>query len=156
MVGSCRVMSAKIGRSRVKNFSPALFAVTVLHQFFRFRSRIPVLAAPPRLSHRRRPHAGRLAVGSACPVWTLKVGLCRVRAGSFPLPGPMRLTSRTLPRCLCWVPGRLQSWKGLHRLHNPCQRESWLDDDETLSSVPIHMPEHCHYIIVLDAIALPI
>ena len=152
-VGLCRLKSGEVGR---KNFLRPFFAVTVLHQFFRFRRRLPVLAAPPRLSHRRRIHAGRLTVGSGCPVWTLKVGLSRVRAGSIPLPRPMRLTSPTLPRCLCWVPGRLQSRKGLPRLQNPCQRETWLDNDETLSLVPCHMPEHCHYITVLDAIALPI
>ena len=42
-VGLCRVMSGK-------NFFPALFAVRVLHQFFRFRSLFPVLASSLRCS----------------------------------------------------------------------------------------------------------
>ena len=39
----------KVGQKRA-NFFPALFVVTILHQFFRFGRQFPVLATSPRLS----------------------------------------------------------------------------------------------------------
>jgi len=35
-----------------------------------------------------------------------QIGISRVKAGSFPICGLLRLASRTFPRCLCWAMGR--------------------------------------------------
>ena len=50
--------------------------------------------------------------GAWCRVWTVRVGLSRIRADSFPCFGLLRLSSSTIPRCLCWVLGSLQACKG--------------------------------------------
>ena len=111
-VGLCRIMSGEVGR---EIFPPAFLAVTVLHQFFRFRIMFPVPAGSLRYSSttltddRHMPASWRWGAGRR--VRLHKVGLCRVRAGSIPFPGLLRLTSSTFPRCLCWVLGSHQSWK---------------------------------------------
>ena len=96
-VGLCRIMSGEVGR---KIFFPALFAVTVLHQFLRVWSLFPVLASALRCSStaltadRLMPHSWRWGQGVGSGRAGLgKVGSGRVRAGSFPFSGLWRLTS---------------------------------------------------------------
>ena len=92
---SCRVMSGHVGSSRLKSgkvgrnfFLPVLVFVTLLHQFFLFESRFPVLAGSLRCSStaltddRLMPICWRR--GAVRRVWKGHVGLGRVRAGSFP------------------------------------------------------------------------
>ena len=128
----------------------ALVVVTLLHQFFRFRSRLPVLATSPQLSHRRQTHAGRLAVGVgvSCPD-----AKGRVRVGSLPF-----LDFRVLPRTRYlavfvgyWAVTSLGRVLPRHQI--PCQRESGLDAS-TLSVMPIRILAQGYYITVFDAIAL--
>ena len=86
---SCRVKSGNVGLSRLKSgkvgrffFLPDLVVVTVLHQFFRFESRFPVLAGSLQMlnhcSNRRLTHAGFLAAGGSAS--GLK-GSCRFMSG---------------------------------------------------------------------------
>ena len=96
-VGLCRVKSGEVGR---KIFLPALFAVTVLHQFLRVWSLFPVLASALRCSStaltddRLMPHSWRWGQGVGSGRAGLgKDGSGRVRAGSFPFSGLWRLTS---------------------------------------------------------------
>ena len=81
-VGLCRVKSGEVGR---KIFLPALFAVTVLHQFLRVWSLFPVLASSLRCSStaltddRLMPHSWRWGAGRR--VRSGRVGKSRVRSG---------------------------------------------------------------------------
>ena len=88
-VGSSRLKSGKVGRYF---FLPVLVVVTVLHQFFGFESRFPVLADSLRCSSTALTDDRLIPVcwrrGSASgPEGSCRVrsGVGRVRAGSFPI-----------------------------------------------------------------------
>ena len=114
-----RFVSGLSGFGRVRECLGVSFAFFPGHCFlYVFASVYPFPAAIPGSGNvattptdaRLTPVSWRLGAGRRG--WTLKVGLCRVRAGSIPFPGLMRLASRTFPFCLGWVPGGYPSWKG--------------------------------------------
>ena len=105
-------------------FFLALVFVTFLHQFFRFRGRFPVLATSPRLSQTPDTRRSSGGWGAGRRVWTLKVGLSRVRAGSFLfLVSCAWLRTRFLAVFVgLWAVCSLA--RALLRLQIPCQRET--------------------------------
>ena len=74
-------------------------------------------------------------------------------------PRILRWVSNAYPRCLCCVLGRQalgsqRSCLGPLSQSDSLQRESWLDDDSTLSVLPFLIRPRLYYITVFDAIAL--
>ena len=104
-VGLSRLKSGKVGRNF---FLPVPVVVTLLHQFFGFDSRFPVLAGSLRCSSTALTDDGHMPV---CRRWGQCVGSGRVMSvhvggrsgqnGQFSYFGLWRLHSYTFPRCLC-------------------------------------------------------
>lgn len=83
-----------------------------------------------------------------------QVGLSRVRAGSIPCFGLLRLTSSMIARCLCWVLGSIQSGRGPPSQSDSLPEGVWYEDDDMLSKMPSHISAQCFCITDSDAIAL--
>ena len=151
--------SGKVGQKRA-NFFLALVVVTLMHQFFRSSSRFPVLATATRFS--QTPDTRRSAGDRESRATRLdtpgREGSCQ--DGRILLfPGLLRWATNAYPRSLCRVPGRQFMGSQLScrcrlSMSDSLQRESWHDDDSTLSVLAFHIWPRFYYITVFDVFAL--
>ena len=169
-VGSCRVVSGKVGISRVKsgeNFSFWFllwlrFCISFCVSGACSRFWKVLYDAHPLLQHTtdscRLAGDGGQEIGSGW-LGSGQVGSGRDvsgQSGQFSLVWSFALDfehSSLVSLLRYWAAYILA--RALLRLQTPSQRASWLDDDDTLSAMPIRILAPSYYITDFDAVVLP-
>ena len=149
-----RVKSGQVGIRRVKAgdiFFGSIFVVTLLHQFYRIWSLFPVLASSLRLTQTPDSRRSPGGWGAECRVWTVNVGS---EQAVFLLLDLCAWLRARFPAIFVGLWAVCSLAAALLRLQIPCQRETWLHDDDTLSIMPIRISAQGYYITVFDAFAL--